>query len=372
MSDRAYILAVDDEPINRFVIEDLLDEIYELALLESGQACLESVQKRKPDLILLDISMPGMDGYEVCQKLQANPDTRDIPVVFLTAKIQVKDEKKGLEIGAVDYITKPFSEALLLARIKTQLSLSSSKKQLAQHNAELQKERAYIERIILNMRDDVDFVEESMEYLMTPVEETNGDLLLSAKTEDHRYFLIGDFTGHGLAAAMGGPLVSALFYMLANEQQTLDNVIQILNKELYKKLPKDLFMAALFIDWDTRNQQIKVWNFGMSELLHYRDNALYKSIASNRFALGISDAFSDLSPSASFSVQTGDQLFAYSDGVIEACSESGERFGASRLMTELDRVVEQQLPVNAIYPVLKTFTAGTVLTDDITMMKLKI
>ncbi|MEA3405213.1 MAG: fused response regulator/phosphatase [Pseudomonadota bacterium] len=372
MSDQAYILAVDDEPINRFVIEDLLDETYELTLLESGQACIESVQQRKPDLILLDINMPTMDGYEVCRLLQENPDTQDIPVVFLTAKIQVSDEQKGLELGAVDYITKPFSEALLLARIKTHLSLSLSKKMLAQHNAELQKERAYIERIILNMRDDADFVDESICYLMTPVEETNGDLLLSAKTSDHRYFLIGDFTGHGLASAMGGPLVSALFYMLANEDQPLKHIIHILNKELYKKLPKDLFMAALFIDWDTQNQQVKVWNFGMSELLYYRNRTLYQSVPSSCFALGITDTLSDLNPSASLNVQSGDHLFAYSDGVIEACSEQGERFGSQRLIAELDNIVAKNLPIAAIYPVLKTFVAGKGLQDDVTMMNLKI
>lgn len=372
MDNRAYVLAVDDEPINRFVIEDLLDNLYDLTLLESGQACLDSVQQRKPDLILLDINMPGMDGYEVCRLLQENPDTQDIPVVFLTAKIQVADEKKGLEMGAVDYITKPFSEALLLARIKTQLSLSFSKKLLARHNAELQQERAYIERIILNMRDDADFVDDSIDYLMTPVEETNGDLLLSAKTSDHRYFLIGDFTGHGLASAMGGPLVSALFYMLANEGQPLENIIQILNKELYKKLPKDLFMAALFIDWDMTTQEVKVWNFGMSDLLHYREHTLYQSISSSCFALGITRAFPDLNPSVIFTVQSGDHLFAYSDGVLETCSEQGQRFGSQRLIEELDKIVANNLPISTLYSVLKAFVAGHTLQDDVTMMNLKI
>jgi len=372
MSEGAYILAVDDEPINRFVIEDLLDEIYEVILVESGQACLDCVQQRKPDLILLDISMPGMDGYEVCKRLQANPDTREIPVVFLTAKIQVEDEKKGLELGAVDYITKPFSEALLLARIQTQLSLSLSKKLLAQHNLELRKERAYIERIIVNMRDDADFVDESICYLMTPVEETNGDLLLSTKTRSHRYFLIGDFTGHGLASAMGGPLVSSLFYMLAHEQQSLTSIIQILNKELYKKLPKDLFMAALFIEWDTQNHLVNVWNFGMSELLHFRDNSLFQSVPSTRFALGITDVYSDIRPSASLKVQPGDHIFGYSDGVVEACSEKGERFGSQRLIAQLEKMVEQQLPVSDLYPVLKSFIAEECFKDDVTMVNIKI
>lgn len=370
MTELPYILAVDDEPINRFVLEDLLEVGFELNVLDSGRACLESVALRRPDLILLDISMPEMDGFEVCERLNSDSTIRDIPVIFLTARIQVSEEKRGFELGAVDYITKPFSEALLLARIQTHLSLAHSKRLLAKHNTELQKERAYIERIILNMRDDADFIEESIRYLMTPVEKTNGDLLLSAKMGEHRYFLIGDFTGHGLAAAMGGPLVSSLFYMLANEQQTLESIIQILNKELYKKLPTDLFMAGLFIDWDKRTQQVKVWNYGIPEVFHYRENRLINSVSSSGLALGVLREPISTRPSAVLKVEKGDRLYGYSDGLIEAKSSTCELFGRVRLQAGLQVINERQLALDTLYEQLHSFAAVDGVNDDITLLEI--
>lgn len=365
-----YILAIDDEAINRFVLEDLLEIGFELKALDSGQACLDSVALRKPDLILLDISMPDMDGFEVCARLSSDPLTRDIPVIFLTARIQVSEEKRGFELGAVDYITKPFSEALLLARIQTHLSLAQSKALLAMQNAELQKERAYIERIILNMRDDADFVEESIRYLMTPVEKTNGDLLLSAKMGLHRYFLIGDFTGHGLAAAMGGPLVSSLFYMLANEQQPLEAIIETLNKELYKKLPADLFMAGLFIDWDRQAHQVKVWNYGLSEVFHYRGKELINTVTSSGLALGILQQPISIRPSATLSVEKGDRLYGYSDGLVEAKSPALELFGRVRLQAGLQAIYEHKLDLNSLYEQLHAFAAVDGVNDDITLLEI--
>jgi len=372
MNELPYILAIDDEPINRFVLEDLLEDGFELKLLESGQACLDSVAVREPDLILLDINMPDMNGYEVCKRLQDNPLTREIPVIFLTARIQVSEEKRGFELGAVDYITKPFSEALLLARIKTHLSLAKSKAQLAKHNAELQKERAYIERIILNMRNDADFVNESIRYLITPVEITNGDLLLSAQAGTHRYFLIGDFTGHGLAAAMGGPLVSSLFYMLASEQQPLEEILQILNTELYKKLPTDLFMAGLFIDWDVQSSKLSIWNYGLSDVFHYRDNQLMNTIRSSGLALGILETPVNIAPSVVLAVEKGDRIYGYSDGLVEAKSVNNELYGKQRLRSALQKINGCDAELSSLYDELNRFAAEDGIKDDITLLEIQI
>jgi len=120
------ILVVDDTPDNLSLMLELLKGDYVVKLANGGERALKlAALDPHPDLMLLDIMMPTMDGYEVCQRLKANPQTRDIPVVFLTAKTEVDDEKKGLEIGAVDYITKPISPPIVLARVKTHLALKS-------------------------------------------------------------------------------------------------------------------------------------------------------------------------------------------------------------------------------------------------------
>ncbi|MEP1448219.1 MAG: two-component system response regulator [Paraglaciecola sp.] len=137
--DRKIILAVDDTPGNINVVKSVLSEKYSIMAAINGALALKIVEKQRPDLILLDIMMPEMDGYEVCQKLKANPSTRDIPIIFLTAKSEIKDEAKGLELGAIDYITKPFSPAILAGRVKNHLALKEAQEQLAQQNSQLEQ-----------------------------------------------------------------------------------------------------------------------------------------------------------------------------------------------------------------------------------------
>jgi len=124
------ILVVDDTPENIDVLNGILNEEYDVKVAINGMMALKIAQKMKPDLILLDIMMPGMDGYEVCERLKANLETQKIPVIFVTAKNQIVDEARGFEVGAVDYITKPVSPPIVLARVKTQLAMYDQKREL--------------------------------------------------------------------------------------------------------------------------------------------------------------------------------------------------------------------------------------------------
>ena len=126
-SDRKLILVVDDTPTNVAVVAGLLKDLFKTKVATNGEKALAlATAPDKPDLILLDVMMPGMDGYEVCRRLKADPITREIPVIFLTAKIDSLDEEKGFAVGAVDYIHKPFSAPIVLARVKTQLALQAA------------------------------------------------------------------------------------------------------------------------------------------------------------------------------------------------------------------------------------------------------
>ncbi len=125
------ILIVDDVPKNIQVLGALLNKFEcELAVAMNGQQALDTVSKIKPDLILLDVMMPVMDGHEVCRRLKQSNDTKDIPVIFITAKSETEDIIAGFELGAVDYITKPFIGSELLARVKTHLALKKAQEAL--------------------------------------------------------------------------------------------------------------------------------------------------------------------------------------------------------------------------------------------------
>jgi len=123
---KATILVVDDTPDNLALMSSLLKNDYQVPVASSGEKALKiAMSDLPPDLILLDIMMPGMDGYEVCQRLKRDPRTMAIPVIFVTAKAEEEDEKKGLELGAIDYITKPISPPILMARVKNHLALKA-------------------------------------------------------------------------------------------------------------------------------------------------------------------------------------------------------------------------------------------------------
>jgi putative two-component system response regulator len=118
------ILAVDDDPENLHIIHALLKDEYHLRLASNGEQALEAVrQVPLPDAILLDIVMPGMDGYEVCRRLKADAATKHIPVILLTAKVEVEDAQLGFDAGCADYITKPVIPPLVVARVRTHVTL---------------------------------------------------------------------------------------------------------------------------------------------------------------------------------------------------------------------------------------------------------
>ena len=134
------ILVVDDTPDNITLLCSLLGEDYRNKIATNGRKAIAVAEvEPHPDLILLDIMMPEMDGYEVCRYLKSQPKTKDIPIIFLTAKTQEGDETKGFELGAVDYITKPITPAILLARVHTHLALQEAKNSLAKHNEHLEQ-----------------------------------------------------------------------------------------------------------------------------------------------------------------------------------------------------------------------------------------
>ncbi|MDQ5905517.1 MAG: cyclic di-GMP phosphodiesterase [Pseudomonadota bacterium] len=160
------VMVVDDTPDNLSLMNLLLKDHYTIRIANSGERALKlAATGSPPDLILLDIMMPGMDGYEVCRHLKADPKMRDIPVIFLTAKSDAEDEKKGLELGAIDYITKPISPPIVLARVKTHLSLKSSADFLRDKNE-------YLEAEVSKRTREVDAIQDVTILAMASLAET--------------------------------------------------------------------------------------------------------------------------------------------------------------------------------------------------------
>ena len=195
VKNKPTILVVDDTPDNLSLMSGLLKDLYKVKIATNGERALKVAQaSTPPDLILLDIMMPVMDGYETCRHLKAAPETKEIPVIFLTAKVEVEDEMRGFELGAVDYITKPISPPVVMARVKTHLQLKEAKDVLKQQNALLIENASLkedVERITrhdlkspLNpilaypqmMKDDENLTEKQVKYI-TSIEAAGRKLL---------------------------------------------------------------------------------------------------------------------------------------------------------------------------------------------------
>ncbi|MYN44056.1 response regulator [Pseudoduganella sp. FT93W] len=160
------ILVVDDTPDKLTLMSDLLSEQYTVKVAPNGARALKIAQSDKaPDLILLDVMMPEMDGYEVCRRLKADPVSAEIPVIFLTAKTEREDEQRGFDLGAVDYITKPVSPPIVLARVQTHLALKASADFLRDQNA-------YLEQEVQRRTDEVQALQDVTILIMASLAET--------------------------------------------------------------------------------------------------------------------------------------------------------------------------------------------------------
>ena len=164
--NKPVILVVDDAPQNLALMDDLLSGDYTVKVAPNGIRALKIAGATpQPDLILLDIMMPDMDGYEVCRQLKDAADTRNIPVIFLTARGEVADEQRGFDVGAVDYITKPISAPIVLARVRTHLTLHVASIFLTDQNA-------YLERELKKRTEETRMVEEATVLALTSLAET--------------------------------------------------------------------------------------------------------------------------------------------------------------------------------------------------------
>ncbi|MCL1889108.1 MAG: two-component system response regulator [Desulfovibrionaceae bacterium] len=153
--NRPVVLIVDDTADNITLLTSLLGDLYKNKVATNGAKALQIATKEPPDLVLLDIMMPGMDGYAVCKELKSNQVTRNVPVIFLTAKSQEEDETQGFALGAVDYITKPISPPILMARVSTHLALHEARSKLARHNEELEAQVEVRTRQLAGMQDSL-------------------------------------------------------------------------------------------------------------------------------------------------------------------------------------------------------------------------
>ena len=211
------ILIVDDVPTNLDVISEALSEIgCEVAIATSGERALRQIERALPDLILLDIMMTGIDGFETCRRLKANPATANIPIIFMTALTDNESKVKALALGAVDYVTKPFQKQEVVARVKTHLQLyhltQNLEMQVSQKTADLREQQQELQLTLERLNDLVFYdqltglnnrygllqeITKNLQSMQT--DRDNGNIFVLLKLDVERYAIIKSGFGHELS-----------------------------------------------------------------------------------------------------------------------------------------------------------------------------
>jgi phosphoserine phosphatase RsbU/P len=332
------VLLVDDEPANIQIVNAILKDIYKTRIATSGEKALELAnQVPAPDLILLDVLMPAMDGYEVCSRLKSADHTRDIPVIFLTGQTEIDDETKGFEVGAVDYIHKPFSPAVVQARVRTHLVLRGTREELTRQLQAIKLEMDTAREIQLSILPreipTIKGLEIAARYL--PMTSVAGDFYDFLPIDEKRMgILVADVSGHGMPAA----LISSMLKIALDGQTAWAadpaRVLAGLNHALCGKF-KEHFVTAAYVVVDTERQSLLYAGAGHPPLVimdqsagqarHFTENGLFLGFFPQATYTAVEIPF-----------KAGDWGVLYTDGILEMTDPSEEQFGLDRLKQFLE------------------------------------
>ena len=337
---REKVLIVDDNATNLQVLFQTLDgRGYNLLVAKNGETALKIAEKAKPDLILLDIMMPDIDGYEVCRRLKEDPATADTPVIFLSALGDTKDKVMGLDLGAVDYITKPFQPEEVIARVNTHLTIHSLRRQLQEKHDELEDE------LQLVAHTQHSLLPKSLPNIpglkLAPYYQTSryagGDYYDILELPDNRWgFVMADAAGHSAQAAVMMAMTCALLRAFPDTPVNPAEVLKHLNKHLCR-LTQGTFMTALYAVYDADRRIVTFSSAGhMPPVLFRPSNAETIELPCQRtFPMAV-EAYEDV-PINRTELQPGDRIMLYTDGISERFNALGEPYGTQRLLRQLAR-----------------------------------
>jgi sigma-B regulation protein RsbU (phosphoserine phosphatase) len=385
MSEQAakpVILAVDDTPENLDVVKGILASNYVIKAAISGPIALKIAEKQLPDLILLDVMMPGMDGYEVCQRLKENPKTRDIPVIFLTAMDRTSNEAKGFSLGAADYIFKPVNPPILEARVKTHLALKESMDELNRAYGIIKSQKDRMEEE-LNIGRDIQMSMLPLEFpafpdrdefgihaLLKPAREVGGDFYdFFFISQDEICLVVGDVSGKGVPAALFMAVTKTVIKTMATDDPSPASIVTRVNDEMSEDNPSSMFVTLFIAICNVRTGECRFTNAGHNPP-YIRRKAGEQEILKQRHG-PIIGAMEDLAyGESSVLLGKGDELFIFTDGVTEAMDIEGNLYSDSRLddfLSESESTDVEAL-INESLNSVEAFAAGAEQADDITLL----
>ncbi len=375
------VLVADDDIPNRLVLKAILEkQNYRVLQADDGFQAVDVFTQEQPDLVLMDIKMPNMDGYEATRQIKAMSIDAFVPVIFLTATSDSEGLAKCVESGGDDFLTKPYNRILLQARIDALLrirelynTVQEQRNELADHQIRLDRERQLAKRLFTNIVETGSLDLPYVQSMLSPMSLFSGDILLAApKPSGGLHVLLGDFTGHGLAAATGALPVSSIFYGMTTKGYSIGEIVSEINTKLKVILPTDMFLAACVIDINPGSHTLSVWNGGIPPVVIYgeEEQEIIRTLPPRHLPLGVSDDDSFSRRAEVMEMRQNDRIYIHSDGITEAVNPNGAMFGRQRLEDIFIKNMSSAALFSEIRDALTEYQAGGAQQDDMTMIEL--
>jgi len=369
------VLLVDDAKANLDILVEGLKSDHKLSLALNGEMALQAAARNPPDLVLLDIVMPGLDGYEVCRRMRQMPQTAEVPIMFLSSLEEVQNKTRGFEAGANDYLTKPFDLLEVKARVRSLLKAKA-------YNDAVKEQIAGELRVAREIQMGMlphDFASVEAAYdvglgaVLEPAREVGGDLYgVCAAGQDRLVVFLGDVSGKGLPASMFMVRAITLARLLSRQILEPELILARLNDELATDNPSGMFVTFLCGVYEPGSGRLALANAGHCRpVLLPAEGAPAWAVKDLGTALGFEQNLTF--ERTELNLKRGDTLVFYTDGVTEAFNTSEECYGSERLLKEAASLAGE--PAKAVVAGLlervRAFAGQAPQSDDIAILALK-
>ena len=364
------ILLVEDNPTNLQMLFQLLEKSVGCKLLvaKNGEAALNIVKKTRPDLILLDIMMPGIDGFEVCRRLKADPATHRIPVIFLSALDETADKVKGLQLGAVDYVSKPFQAEEIIARVNTHLTLHRLGREVRKQRDQLEHELKVVSelqrKLLPGRLPEISGMKLAVHYDTSRY--AGGDYYDVVELSDGcGGLLVADAEGHSAPATVMMAMTCALFRSCAHLHDQPDKVLDFINTNLCM-VNRESFVTVIYAVYDSNRRTLRVARAGHPLPILFRpaEGKAREVPCDGVFPMGF-EPYEQI-PVTDINLEPGDRVLLYTDGVSERFNNDKTPYGEERLVRQLERhgFDEPGAIIGAIMQDLEAFSGSRPADDD--------
>jgi sigma-B regulation protein RsbU (phosphoserine phosphatase) len=367
------ILVVDDSPTNlQVLVRTLHGTGHRILAARDGITALEIARRAQPDLVLLDVMMPGMDGFEVCRALKADAATRDTAVIFLSARGEVSDKVSGLELGAVDYITKPIQGEEVLARVATHLSRQHLARALRESRDRLDRElasAARMQRLILPAAMPAHpSVRFAASYATS--RHAGGDYYdVLTLTPDRFAIMVADVSGHGAPAAIVMAMIRAVLHTYPGVPDDPPQVLHYINRHFRFLWDTAMYATAVYAVLDATRGTVRLSSAGHPPPMLVRAGQGAAPIPLDTVMCLLWNELGDV-PCAEHSLTRGDRLVLYTDGITERQTADGRMYDPDRLAAALTSAAALSPAeiVTCIGADLEAFAEGEEADDDQTLV----